>query len=98
MSVELNPDFSIDELARLSRLSLEAEERAVLEQDIASILEFTKILSGQLLDIYDDLYQSVNVENVFREDEVFNCPISLESLVNTDYIHNRYVKVGRVMK
>lgn len=98
MATELNVDFSIDQLAKLSRLSLTKEERQTLERDILSILDFTKILSSQDLSQYQDQYQSVDVDNIFREDEEYNYPLPIESLVKADNLSGRYIKVGRVIK
>lgn len=62
-------DFNIQQIAKLSRLTLAPEEAAKLAQDLGSILDYVKNLEKLDTKNVEPTSHVLNLENVTRPDE-----------------------------
>ena len=62
--------INIDKIAHLARINLTEEEKAGLNQDLTKILSYVEKLDTLKTDNVDATSHVLNIENVYREDEV----------------------------
>ena len=63
-------EFNIDRVAELARLNLKLEEKKKLEEDLGAILDYVKKLDKLDTSKVEPTSHVLNMENVFRADEV----------------------------
>ena len=69
-------------LAQLSNLLLSDEEITSLQTDLVNILGYIDLLGELNTDGIEPTYQVTGLENVWRDDEVENQPVTREDLLN----------------
>ncbi len=83
--------FDIQKTARLSRLSLSAEEQARMSEEISRFAEFSDILSE--LEIGDGTYSENDCNGVMREDAPRENQTTLSDLTDGERIYGEYIRV-----
>ena len=89
--------FDIDQIAELARLRLKPEEKAKLQRDLESILGYAKTLDA--LDTKNVVPTShvLDMENVFREDQVNVSSVRDEALDQAPSREGKFFKVPKVV-
>lgn len=90
-------DQLIDDLAHLSRLSFDAEEKEAIKSDMEQMVLFVEKLSEVDTTGVAPLLHITPNQNVFREDEVEGS-ISREALKNVPKTDGTYILVPKVIK
>lgn len=62
--------FEIEKVAELARISLKPEEKQKLQKDMESILKYIEQLKALKTDNVEPTSHVLNLENVFRPDQV----------------------------
>jgi len=88
----------IDKLARLSRLSFEAEEKEEIRNDLHKMISFVEKLNEVDVEGVEPLMHISNEVNVFREDVVQGSISREEALMNAPHHDGQYFKVPKVIK
>lgn len=89
--------FEIKEIAELARLSLKPEETARLKKDLESILEYVQELKKVPTDDVDPTSHVLDLENVYRPDEVHPSNIREEMLKHAPKREGSFFKVPKVI-
>lgn len=89
--------FEIKEIAELARLSLKPEETARLKKDLESILEYVQELKKVPTDDVDPTSHVLDLENVYRPDEVHPSDIREEVLKHAPKREGSFFKVPKVI-
>lgn len=91
-------NFNIDKIADLARLSLKPEEKAKLAGQLSAILDYVKGLDA--LDTKDVAPTShvLNMENVFREDEVKPSNVRDKALEHAPGKDGKFFKVPKTVE
>lgn len=91
-------DAMIDNLARLSRLQFDPEEKAGIKHDLQKMIGFVEKLNELDLDKVEPLLFVSGETNVFREDEV-KVSISREQALRNAPAHDgKFFKVPKVIR
>lgn len=90
--------FEIEQIAELARLSLKPEEKAKLQKDLESILAYVDELKTVPTDSVEPTSHVLNLENVFREDEVKSCDIREEILKHAPRREGNFFKVPKIIE
>lgn len=69
-----NIEFDVDRVAKLAMLDLTDEQRAMLEDQLPSIVSYISKLHEVDTSNVDTKAYLTDRENIFRPDEVANCP------------------------
>ena len=91
-------DFQIEKVAELARLNLKAEEKAKLEKDLGNILEYVKSLSAIPTDKVEPTSHVLNLENVFRKDEIVISQVRDKALKHAPLTEGNFFKVPKVVE
>ncbi len=91
-------DFDIDKVAELARLSLRPEEKAKLVKDLNSILHYMKQLESLDTREVEPTSHVLNLENVFRKDEVKPSKVRDEALSHAPLKEGKFFKVPKVVE
>lgn len=89
--------FEIEQIAELARLSLKPAEKAKLKKDLESILAYVGELKAVPTDSIDPTSHVMNLENVFRPDEVRSCDIREEVLRHAPLREGKFFKVPKII-
>lgn len=91
-------DFDIDKVAELARLSLRPEEKAKLSKDLNSILQYMKQLEALDTREVEPTSHVLNLENVFRKDEVKPSEVRDEALSHAPLKDGKFFKVPKTVE
>ncbi len=89
--------FEIEKIAELARLSLKPEEKGKLKKDLESILAYVEQLKKVLTDQIEPTSHVLNLENVFRPDEVRPSDIREEVLKHAPHREGNFFKVPKII-
>lgn len=90
--------FEIEQIAELARLNLKPEEKAKLQKDLESILAYVEQLNAVPTDHVEPTSHVLNLENVFREDQVRPSDIREEILKHAPQREGNFFKVPKVIE
>lgn len=90
-------DFKIEKVAELARLNLKAEEKAKLEKDLGNILKYVESLSAIPTDKVEPTSHVLNLENVFRKDEIIPSQVRDKVLKHAPQSEGKFFKVPKVV-
>lgn len=89
--------FDIEQLAELARLNLKPEEKAKLAKDLESILAYVEQLKKVPTDTVEPTSHVLNLENVYRKDEVHPSEIREDVLKHAPHREGNFFKVPKVI-
>ena len=89
--------FDIGKVAELARLNLKPEEKKKLEKELSSILEYVEKLKALDTQNVEPTSHVLNLENVFREDEVKPAEVRDEALNHAPSREGKFFKVPKVV-
>lgn len=90
--------FNIDKIAELARLSLKPEEKKKLEKDLESILGYVEKLNAIDTKNVQPTSHVLDLENVFRKDEVRPSEVREEALKRAPVREGNFFKVPKVVE
>lgn len=90
-------EFKIEKIAELARLNLKPEEKAKLEKDLGAILGYVKNLDKLDTQNVEPTSHVLNLENVFRKDEVKPSGVRDEVLKHAPASEGKFFKVPKVV-
>ncbi|MCL2869674.1 Asp-tRNA(Asn)/Glu-tRNA(Gln) amidotransferase subunit GatC [Candidatus Saccharibacteria bacterium] len=91
-------DDELAHLATLSNITLNPDEAAGLKADLENIVGYIDLLGELDVQGVEPTYQTVDLQNVWRADEVINYGISREQLINLAHEQlDGQVKVPKVL-
>ncbi len=90
-------EFKIERIAELARLNLKPEEKAKLEKDLGAILGYVKNLDKLDTQNVEPTSHVLNLENVFRKDEVKVSGVRDEVLKHAPAAEGKFFKVPKVV-
>ena len=89
--------FDIEKIAELARLHLKPDEKKKLEKDLESILAYVEQLKAVNTDKVEPTSHVLNIENVFRPDEVHPTEVRDEALKHAPLTDGKFFKVQKVV-
>jgi aspartyl-tRNA(Asn)/glutamyl-tRNA(Gln) amidotransferase subunit C len=89
--------FEIEKVADLARLRLKPAEKAKLEKDIGTILQYVKKLDSLKTEGVEPTSHVLNLENVFRPDEVHETDIRRDVLEHAPQREGDFFKVPKIV-
>ncbi|MBI2167238.1 MAG: Asp-tRNA(Asn)/Glu-tRNA(Gln) amidotransferase subunit GatC [Candidatus Omnitrophica bacterium] len=89
--------FEIEQIAELARLSLKPEEKAKLKKDLESILAYVDELKKVDTEKVEPTSHVLNLENIFRKDEVRPSSVRDETLKHAPSREGNFFKVPKVI-
>lgn len=90
--------FEIEKIAQLARLSLKPEEKAKLEKELEAILDYVKNLDALDTKNVEPTSHVLNLENVFRKDEVKPSEVRDDVLKHAPAAEGKFFKVPKVVE
>ena len=88
----------INHLANLSNISLEQSEKEVLKRDLANILKYIGKLDELDTSGVEPTYQVIEMENVWRSDDILAQDADREALLSlTKEENDHQIKVPKVL-
>lgn len=91
-------EFEINKIAELARLNLRPEERKKLAADISAILTYVKKLDSLDTKNIKPTSHVLDLENVFRPDEVKPSSVREEALNHAPSREGKFFKVPKVVE
>lgn len=89
--------FEIEKIADLARLNLKPEEKTRLAGELDAILSYVKGLDKLDTKNVEPTSHVLNIENVFREDEVKTASTRDEVLKHAPHAEGKFFKVPKVV-
>ena len=90
-------EFHIERIAELARLNLKPEEKQKLEKDLGAILDYVKKLDKLDTKNVEPTSHVLNMENVFRPDEVKPSEAAEKALEHAPQADGRFFKVPKIV-
>lgn len=90
--------FDIEKIADLARLSLKPEEKTKLAGELSSILDYVKKLETLDTKNVEPTSHVLNMENVFREDEVKPSQVRDKALEHAPATDGKFFKVPKTVE
>ncbi len=90
--------FDIEKVADLARLSLKPEEKAKLTGELSAILDYVKKLETLDTKNVEPTSHVLNIENVFREDEVKPSQVRDKALDHAPLKDGKFFKVPKTVE
>lgn len=90
--------FQIEKVAELARLNLSLEEKAKLEKELGSILNYVKKLDKLDTSKVEPTSHVLNLENVYRKDEVQESNAGEKALGHAPHADGRFFKVPKIVQ
>ena len=90
--------FQIEQIAELARLSLKPEEKEKLQKDLESILAYVEQLKSVPTDSVEPTSHVLNLENVYRSDEVRPSDVREAVLKHAPRREGNFFKVPKVIE
>lgn len=91
-------EFDIKKVAELARLNLKPEEQAKLEKDLGAILDYVKKLEKLDTSKVEPTSHVLDMENVFRADEVKPSDAADKALKHAPQADGRFFKVPKIVQ
>jgi len=91
-------EFQIDKVAALARLNLKPEEKAKLEKDLGAILDYAQKLNTLETDGVEPTSHVLDLENVFRADEVKISNTAEKALEHAPHRDGDFFKVPKIVQ
>ena len=91
-------EFKIERIAELARLNLKPEEKEKLAKDLGAILDYVKKLEKLDTSKVEPTSHVLNMENVFRPDEVKPSQAAQKALQNAPQADGRFFKVPKIVQ
>ncbi len=91
-------NINIDKIAELARLSLKPEEKAKIAGQLSAILDYVKNLDALDTKNVEPTSHVLNMENVFREDEVKSSNIRDKVLEHAPGKDGKFFKVPKTVE
>lgn len=91
-------EFKIEKVAELARLNLSAEEKTKLEKELGSILDYVKKLDKLDTSKVEPTSHVLNLENVYRKDEVKESDAAEKALEHAPHADGRFFKVPKIVQ
>ncbi len=89
--------FEIEKIAELARLNLKPEEKSKLQKDLGAILSYVEQLKGLNTEGVETTSHVLNLENVFRPDEVHESHVRDKALKYAPQSEAAFFKVPKVV-
>lgn len=89
--------FQIGKIAELARLNLRPEEAKKFEKELEAILGYVKNLDSLNTQSIEPTSHVLNLENVFRKDEVKPSSVRDEVLQHAPSTEGKFFKVPKVV-
>jgi aspartyl-tRNA(Asn)/glutamyl-tRNA(Gln) amidotransferase subunit C len=90
--------FKIEKIAELARLNLKPDEAKKLEKELEAILGYVKNLDSLDTSKVEPTSHVLNLENVFRKDEVKPSGVRDEVLKHAPQTEGKFFKVPKVVE
>lgn len=90
--------FEIDKIAELARLKLKDGEKQSLSAEVNAVLEYVKKLEELQTDSVEPTSHVLNLENVFRKDEVKPSHACEDALKHAPGSYGKFFKVPKVVE
>lgn len=91
-------EIDVEHVAKLARLGLSQEEKALFAKQLSAILDYAKNLKKLDTSKVIPTAHAIPMKNVFREDQVFPCSNAGEIVANGPEIENQMFKVPRIIE
>ncbi|HOW59679.1 MAG TPA: Asp-tRNA(Asn)/Glu-tRNA(Gln) amidotransferase subunit GatC [Candidatus Omnitrophota bacterium] len=91
-------EFNIDRVAELARLSLKPEEKIKLEKELGAILAYVQKLSALDTKDIEPTSHVLDLENVYRADEVKASEAAEKALEHAPKADGRFFKVPKIVQ
>ncbi|MBC8032599.1 MAG: Asp-tRNA(Asn)/Glu-tRNA(Gln) amidotransferase subunit GatC [Chitinophagaceae bacterium] len=91
-------DKLVEDLANLSRLSFNEQEKEEIKKDLQKMISFVNKLNEVNTDGVEPLLHMTDAVNVYREDIVQGSMRKEEALLNAPAADGNYFKVPKVIK
>ena len=91
-------EFQIDRVAELARLNLKSEEKSKLEKDLGAILAYVQKLSAIDTKNVEPTSHVLDLENVFRADEVKVSNAAEKALDHAPRRDGNFFKVPKIVQ
>ncbi|MBI4430720.1 MAG: Asp-tRNA(Asn)/Glu-tRNA(Gln) amidotransferase subunit GatC [Candidatus Omnitrophica bacterium] len=91
------PAFDIDRVAELARIRLKSDERAKLEKDLQSIIQYVEKLRELNTEEVEPTSHVLNLENVMKEYTPRDAKVSAHVLQHAPVAEQPYFKVPKVV-
>lgn len=91
-------EFEIEKIAELARLNLSPGEKKKIQKDIESILAYVKKLESLDTKAVEPTSHVLDLENVFRPDEVKPSEVRDEALGHAPSREGNFFKVPKVVE
>ena len=90
--------FEIEKVAELARLNLKSEEKKKLEKDLGAILNYVQKLEKLDTKGVEPTSHVLNMENVFRFDEIRASSAVEKALKHAPLADGRFFKVPKIVQ
>lgn len=90
-------EFKIEKIAELARLNLKPEEARKIEKELEAILGYVKNLEALDTKNVEPTSHVLNLENVFRKDEVKPSQVRDDVLKHAPQSEGKFFKVPKVV-
>jgi aspartyl-tRNA(Asn)/glutamyl-tRNA(Gln) amidotransferase subunit C len=90
-------EFKIERVAELARLNLKPEEKQKLEKELGAILDYVKKLEALDTKGVEPTSHVLNMENVFRADEVKPSKAAEKALEHAPQAEGTFFKVPKIV-
>ena len=91
-------EFKIDRVAELARLNLKPEEKSKLEKELGAILVYVQKLSSLDTQGVEPTSHVLNLENVYRLDEVKASDAAEKALEHAPHRDANFFKVPKIVQ
>jgi aspartyl-tRNA(Asn)/glutamyl-tRNA(Gln) amidotransferase subunit C len=91
-------EFKIERVAELARLNLKPEEKQKLEKDLRAILAYVQKLTTLDTKAVEPTSHVLNMENVFRADEVKLSNAAEKALEHAPQTEGSFFKVPKIVQ
>ncbi len=91
-------EINIDRVAELARLNLKPEEKQKLAKDLGAILDYVKKLDKLDTSKVEPTSHVLNMENVFRSDEVKTSNAAEKALEHAPQTDGHFFKVPKIVQ
>lgn len=91
-------EINIEKIAELARLNLKPEEKQKLAQDLGAILDYVKKLDKLDTSKVEPTSHVLNMENVFRTDEVKPSNTAQKALEHAPQTDGHFFKVPKIVQ
>ncbi len=87
----------VEYVARLARLSFSEEEKSKLTEELNAVLQYMEQLNSLDTSAVEPLSHVIELQNVFRDDDVRECVSREEALANAPARSDEFFRVPKVI-